>query len=153
MSKKIACIITSLLIVFTSQTPVFAASKSIESNSFKPTTINSSGTINPNFGDLKLRRYCGNSPEGLHHMYTKGMGTILNQDDIVLVGSGNAYQCKYCNTVVISEYNAVNYKLGNYAVWYAPYRLSINGTFLTINDDDLCYKSDNRLTGFEFNYS
>ena len=95
---------------------------------------------------------CTESPDGNHRMYARGSGWIYDRSGNRIVNNGYAYQCKYCTTAVVTQYDAVSgSKLGYYVVYDPGYRTAAYGTVITTNNYG--YKSNRKLSGFTFEYN
>lgn len=95
---------------------------------------------------------CASSPDGKHHMFARGAGWLEDKSGKTIINNGYAYQCKYCTTVAITEYDAVaGSKIGYYAITDPGYTTSINGTFLRTNN--YSYTSKRLIPGFIFQYN
>lgn len=107
--------------------------------------------------DSVLRRpiYCGASPTGNHHCNSKGTATLyrINSDGSKtrVFAGGAAWQCKWCQQVLVTQRDPNNYsEIGYYATWNPGYSISPNGTI--VQTSSVYYSTGRSLSGYDLYY-
>ncbi len=76
----------------------------------------------------KSHALCNSSSDGKHHFHGIGRGRLYKgtypNTSNCIVSNGYAFQCRYCNAVLISQYSAYYHTcLGKYAIISYPHSL------------------------------
>lgn len=139
MKKILSLLMVGVTLLGTLAIPVNAA-----------TTKNENSKVDP-----RAIIYCDNSPSYKHECYSKGVGQLVSVDSSgnkrMVFTSGSALQCKYCNLVVVTEYNPLNsVRLGYWAARYYPYSIgSVTRMEVPASDINM-YWSTNKIEGINF---
>lgn len=100
--------------------------------------------------------YCDSSPSYKHEAYSRGLGILYRRNSdgtrTLIYNNGCTWQCKYCNTVVVTKGEAARGQaIGYYATWNPGKPTSIWGTELT--SANIWYTSSSKLEGYNFYYN
>ena len=155
--KKTTKILLATLAIASLQVTAFAGVDNHDNHdhSKKLTTLVDNSDLSEDDGIQPLKEVACEGYNGDHQMYARGPGYLVrinsNGSKSTVFKNGYAYQCRKCNTVVVTQYNAVSYKLGYYGIYNPGYTIPVNGTVLQTKN--VHYSSGKTLSGFNFRYS
>lgn len=99
---------------------------------------------------------CEYSPSRWHEAFARGIGVLYrgsaSGSNSLVYRNGCAWQCKYCNEVIVTQGEAAQgASIGYYATYNPGYQISRYGTVLYSNN--IYYTNSSTLEGINFRYN